>query len=108
MHDNNKSQSIEYNLLDLTSCCLPSNVGKKRDGTPYIKRWDVTKQFMDKGILTLHKMAEMGLMNDVKFKPYSTFINQKENYAKVSILREKSNKELPPYQYEEKKEITMY
>lgn len=68
IHDNSTSLTKEFNFLNITRACLPSNIEVK-NGKEYIKNYKTSYNFIAKCILMQHQMGLDGLMYGMKYVP---------------------------------------
>ncbi len=68
IHDNSTSTTKEFNFLDITRACLPSNIDVK-NGKEYIKNYKTSYNFIAKCILMQHQMGLDGLMYGMRYVP---------------------------------------
>ncbi len=100
IHDNSISPTKEFNFLDITRACLPSNIDVK-NGKEYIKSYKTSYNFIAKCILMQHQMGLDGLMYGMKYVPTKLAIQgdnivlqverESKQYSNVPII------EIPEY-----------
>ena len=90
LHDNSKSDEINYNAIDLTLKTLPSNTQKTPAGEYFLRNWFTSHQFFQKALRLFYCMGKEGLLDGVKLIPTSVWYDKPIKELKVKINRGKT------------------
>ena len=95
LHDNSKTEKIQYDAIDLTKATIPSNI-REKNGKLSLHNWYVTHQFLTKGFQLFYEMSKKGLMDGVKLVPTSIYYSKPLKKLTANLYRG-DHKNLPPF-----------
>lgn len=94
LHDNGRSDEIEYDFKDIIKKCLRQNTQVKND-IVFLKDKSKGYNFIKKGLELFNQMGKDGLIDKINVLPHQLKI--KKDSIIVSLYREKSIKTLPNF-----------
>lgn len=94
LHDNGKSNDIEYDLKDIIKKCFRQNTQFKNDNV-FLKDKSKAYNFIKKGLELFNQMGHDGLIDKINVLPHALKI--KNDTILISFHRDKSIKTLPNF-----------
>lgn len=94
LHDNGRSDEIEYDFKDIIKKCFRQNTQYKND-TVFLKDKSKAYNFIKKGLELFNQMGQDGIIDKINVVPHQ--LRVKKDSIVVSLHREKSVKNLPEF-----------